>query len=1388
MGDEVEGDAAAMNQGLESTELSAATKQDFLEWAAMEAQIGRAEDRASRGLLMERRTHFIEETLARVTREIEEAFRSSPDGGWQVWLSTLAVTITSFRFGFSARLCEGAFSFPESRRSVLDDLTKAVRCIKQGRWPEAYRELDYLAGQVFLSAAVRSRLFVMLAQLQFFQFQKPKLAKELFDRATALAPNDPWVISATGDFWLEEKDDEKAISNYKRAIEIAPDASYGYGGMGEYFERRSDFAVAEERYKQAIEAAPGDNFGYGKLFRLYGRAELLNEHEGDLPALLERIISIDPDDAFQIHRELGDIYNQVGQLDKAQQYYEEAIRLDDARPSGYVALAQVYEKQNRAGEAEATYKKAIEVAPECYDGYWGLTSLYEQQGNWESALEWYKRGPMFPREWAGIARAKVGEMHAMLKNFDEAERILKAELRSDIDNNTARAALEALADRYNKNQETRGAARRVYDEVLKILGEPYRASYHNRLGNLSHFHGEYGQAAEEYRHAIAASATETAPEKAVFHRNLASVYKILKDYSQAGDELNHAFRVDGDSQQFDREMALLRNDEANDYYSRGDYRKAIETYRLAIQHDPADAVIQSNLAKAWELVVDEPGGRLQAFDNAIEALKCAQRINPAPDYAREIERVGRMKAFAAEFGQKALDRLHVITPITMDLARDLFPYTESETAGALSDEVSRAALDMRERLRDNFGVKTPGVRFRSNDTDLANGTYVITLLGIPFVAGTVQLNHRFCLESAETLTSLGVEGKAAIDPLTGSQGFWIQEADCEKVKIGGVELWDVLRYLIRHLEFVLQRNLIDFVGHDEVADLLLTQSPATLEQVRGEQAKFTSLVILCRSLLGERVPITRFDELFEVFDKLYEQETPLRVIAESVRSLPLRRSRLPGNNGQSAILPLGPRLESEVRKGLYQSSGHSVLAMEPERCQAALAAVRNSIGDQRHTALLVEDAELRPFVRTLIELEFPEIPVLARPELSGDSLVKTTQVIELEEEVPPASQDFKSRGSSDRNESEIGAPESAEIAITVFTNEPFLAEGSAADGQPINSTFSLLQDGLFYELGIVLPEVDAKIDTNLKPNEFRFTLNGIEFPVIKGLARDEFLVNDTVDRLALLQITAREAVNPANGNPSAIVREEKDSLGICRQAGLTIWGPDGFLVLYLAAAIRRNAATFQNILATEHMLDSLRGAFPYLVDTAMKRFSAEHLCLVLKDLLDEEISIRDMRSVLESMLSINGTTDVDQNRYIVFTPRTENLCPVTRTESLDDLNVADHSNFVRTSLKRYISHKYTRGSNTLVVYLVDRALEERLTNVGNHPLTNDETTGLIKAVRNEIGSLPSTAQNPVILTTMDIRKTLKKLIERDFPTLTVLSYQELSPDLNIQPIARISWD
>ena len=69
----------------------------------------------------------------------------------------------------------------------------------------------------------------------------------------------------------------------------------------------------------------------------------------------------------------------------------------------------------------------------------------------------------------------------------------------------------------------------------------------------------------------------------------------------------------------------------------------------------------------------------------------------------------------------------------------------------------------------------------------------------------------------------------------------------------------------------------------------------------------------------------------------------------------------------------------------------------------------------------------------------------------------------------------------------------------------------------------------------------------------------------------------------------------------------------------------------------------------------------------------------------------------------------------------------------------------------------------------------------------EERRRLLDGILEQLDDLPPTAHMPVLLTTMNVRARLRREIKDKFPYLAVLSYRELSPDMNIQPIARISW-
>ncbi len=340
------------------------------------------------------------------------------------------------------------------------------------------------------------------------------------------------------------------------------------------------------------------------------------------------------------------------------------------------------------------------------------------------------------------------------------------------------------------------------------------------------------------------------------------------------------------------------------------------------------------------------------------------------------------------------------------------------------------------------------------------------------------------------------------------------------------------------------------------------------------------------------------------------------------------------------------------------------------------------------------------------------------------------------------------------------------IALEVAANLIPLVEDTGGGNKFLGEMVPMMRDGLFYELGVKFPGIRVRgNETDLPDGTYIIMIN--EIPLVSGnVSLDKVLVNDTVDRLTLLNIKGEEAVNPANGSECAWIPAEYAE--IAEQAGLTSWDAAGYMVLHLSSVLRKNAAEFVGIQEVQNMLEQLEQAFPALVkEVVPKAVSPFQLTDILRRLVEEEISIRDLRSILQALAEW-GQVESDT---------------VMLTE------------YVRNALKRYISHKYTRGGNTLVVYLLDPQIEETVRSSIQHTqsgsylaLEPEITQEILTAVRNEVGNLPPTAQNPVILTTMEIRRYFRKLVELEFPHLAVLSYQELSPDMNIQPIARISLE
>jgi len=186
----------------------------------------------------------------------------------------------------------------------------------------------------------------------------------------------------------------------------------------------------------------------------------------------------------------------------------------------------------------------------------------------------------------------------------------------------------------------------------------------------------------------------------------------------------------------------------------------------------------------------------------------------------------------------------------------------------------------------------------------------------------------------------------------------------------------------------------------------------------------------------------------------------------------------------------------------------------------------------------------------------------------------------------------------------------------------------------------------------------------------------------------------------------------------------------------------------------------------QQLLDNVAVSSPKVVDELIPGLlNLGTVLRVIKNLLKEEISIRDMRTILETLAD-----------YAALTKE-----PDVLTE------------FVRQSLGRFIVDQFKTEDDTLYLVTLDREIEDL---VADAIQPSDQGSFLamepavaqhiINAVRGMVDKFGIYGAQPVLLASPTIRRHVKKLIERYLPHVTVLSHNEIPQSIKIQSLGMVS--
>jgi len=322
---------------------------------------------------------------------------------------------------------------------------------------------------------------------------------------------------------------------------------------------------------------------------------------------------------------------------------------------------------------------------------------------------------------------------------------------------------------------------------------------------------------------------------------------------------------------------------------------------------------------------------------------------------------------------------------------------------------------------------------------------------------------------------------------------------------------------------------------------------------------------------------------------------------------------------------------------------------------------------------------------------------------------------------------------------------------------PALAEsvaGPGGQGPLLEDEIPRLRDQLFLHLGVALPGVRARTVMGLPPEAYVLAMQ--EVPVANGEVRpDRMLALDAPVVIQSFGIEdAIDGVDPEGGAACWVSPEDAELL---ETEGIPVLSPASVVARHLGVVVKQRANQLMGLQEVQSMLDQLERAYPALVRNVVpKPVSLALLTDILRRLVEEQVSVRPLREILEA-LATHAQTERD---------------PVTLTE------------LVRAGLRRQITHAHAQ-EGALAVFQLDPMIEDAVresihrTSSGSYlAMAPAMARDVIQAVKRETEG----AGPVIVLTKADVRRYIRRLLEVEMPSLTVLSYSELAPEVTVQPL------
>ncbi|ALS60561.1 type III secretion system export apparatus subunit SctV [Pandoraea norimbergensis] len=350
---------------------------------------------------------------------------------------------------------------------------------------------------------------------------------------------------------------------------------------------------------------------------------------------------------------------------------------------------------------------------------------------------------------------------------------------------------------------------------------------------------------------------------------------------------------------------------------------------------------------------------------------------------------------------------------------------------------------------------------------------------------------------------------------------------------------------------------------------------------------------------------------------------------------------------------------------------------------------------------------------------------------------------------------------------QAGRPGAQPLQVRVGSGLVSALTSTSGGAGSLGTRIDALRDQKFEQFGVPMPEVCLVIDASLAPDMLDIQLyheSVLTLPMAPGMALARFDGEHTLTTLRGLIANDEDDIprTPLSFGGHMLYWLTTAQQDRWREHGGVALEGDERVAHCVSLVIDAHAADFLGVQETRFLMDAMEDRYGELVKELQRQLPINRTAEVLQRLVAEGISIRDLRRVFEALIE--------------WAPRERDQIMLTE--------------YVRLGLRRHITRRFRRGNAQIAGWNVGQGIEDtvraavRQTSSGSYADLNAQQTESILCAIDDV--LAAHDGSPAVLfTALDVRRFVRKLIERERADLAVLSFQEVADEPHVRVLGTI---